>query len=135
MLSRERERERKTRVDPFCSNTGGGKKQTLPGRFCSCKLTLAASIGLRAMSAKNSADADAAKYSAVLYTYEFSSPIMSEYFTLNTSYRPNLHMPCENTSPSRLYTRVGVIHPMMSGTDSGVSAAQPSDWIGEGGEG
>lgn len=42
------------------------------------QLTLAASIGLRAMSAKNSADADAAKYNHVLYTYEFSSPIISE---------------------------------------------------------
>lgn len=42
------------------------------------QLTFAASIGLRAMSAKNSADADAAKYSHVLYTYEFSSPMISE---------------------------------------------------------
>ena len=39
--------------------------------------TLTASIGLNAISAKNSAEAEAAKYRAVLYTKAFSSPIRS----------------------------------------------------------
>jgi hypothetical protein len=38
------------------------------------KHTFAASMGLKAMSAKNSADAEAARYSEVRHTYVFSSP-------------------------------------------------------------
>merc|ERR1719471_2295813 len=52
----------------------GGEGSQLGGLH----LTLTASIGLRAMSAKNSADAEAAKYKEVLYKYVFSSPIMLE---------------------------------------------------------
>lgn len=44
-------------------------------------LTLAASIGDRAMSAKNSADAEAPRYNQVLYKNAFSSPIKSVYHT------------------------------------------------------
>jgi hypothetical protein len=50
-------------------------------------------MGLKAMSAKNSADADAAKYRDVRHKYAFSSPSKSEYKTLKTSYRPNLKRP------------------------------------------
>jgi hypothetical protein len=50
-------------------------------------------MGLKAMSAKNSADAEAARYSDVRHIYAFSSPSRSEYKTLNTSYRPNLKRP------------------------------------------
>jgi len=41
------------------------------------KQTFIASIGLKAMSAKNSADAEAARYSDVRHTYAFSSPSKS----------------------------------------------------------
>jgi len=57
------------------------------------KQTFTASIGLKAMSAKNSADAEAARYSDVRHTYAFSSPSKSEYKTLKNSYRPNLKRP------------------------------------------
>ena len=35
-------------------------------------------MGLRAISAKNSAEAEAARYREVLYRYEFSSPKIPE---------------------------------------------------------
>jgi len=57
------------------------------------KQTFTASIGLKAMSAKNSADAEAARYSEVRHKYAFSSPSKSEYTTLKISYRPNLKRP------------------------------------------
>jgi len=61
--------------------------------MASQKVTFTASIGLRAISAKNSAEAEDIKYSQVRYKKAFSSPMKLPYFTLKTSYNPNLKNP------------------------------------------
>ena len=56
-------------------------------------LTLVISRGQRAMSAKNSAEAEPASQIAPLYFVEASSPAMFMYMSLKTSYRPYLNIP------------------------------------------
>src|SRR5690348_8901266 len=77
------------------------------GGMVVCILTLIASNGQRATSAMSSADADAARYTAVLYFCAASGPTTSLYVFLKYSYPPYLKAPCaeypKNVGPHPVY--------------------------------
>jgi len=63
------------------------------GGIVVCIRTLIASQGHKRISAKNSAEAEAARYNVVRYLWAFSSPAKSAYFFLKTSYKPYFPAP------------------------------------------
>src|SRR5438552_16808520 len=63
------------------------------GGIVVCIRTLIASQGHKRISAKNSADADAVRYNVVRYLWAVSSPTISAYFFLKSSYNPYFPAP------------------------------------------
>lgn len=70
---------------------------------CVWILTLTASMGQRAMSAKNSAEALAARYSDVLHRYAFSWKIQSEIYRWAVFLLQPIYVWTSALSPNKIY--------------------------------